>query len=71
MFCRQLYVSNDRSADKAVLHRHHVRVSRLIENFDRIQADVEELVDRLEHTGYREVVFELDGDTLVGKGLED
>lgn len=29
------------------------------------------LIDRLEHAGYREVVFELDSDTLVGESLED
>lgn len=46
---------------------HHVRVPLEVEHADRVEADVEELVDRLERAGDAEVVLELDGD-LCGRG---
>jgi len=67
---RELDVSDDRTTDEAVLHGHHVRMPGFIENFDVIQTNVEELVDRLQYTRDREVVLELNGDLLVREGFE-
>ena len=41
-----------------------------LQHFNVIQLDVEVLVDRLQDTADADVIFELDGDSLVGEGLE-
>jgi hypothetical protein len=47
-----------------------VRVLVQIQYFDLVELDVQVLVDRLEDTADADVVFEFDGDGLVGKGLK-
>lgn len=42
-----------------------------IQDLDVVELDVEVLVDRLQNTTNADVIFELDGDGLVGKGLEE
>lgn len=48
-----------------------MRVLIEIENVNVVQLDVQVLVDRLERAADSNVVFELDRDHLVCKGLEE
>lgn len=41
-----------------------------VQHFDIVQLDVQVLVDRLEDSTDADVILKLDGDRLVGKGLE-
>lgn len=41
-----------------------------VQDLDVVELDVEVLVDRLQNTTDADVIFELDGDGLVGKCLE-
>lgn len=48
-----------------------MRVFVQIQDFDVIQLDVEVLVDRLQDSTDANVILELNGDGLVGEGLEE
>jgi hypothetical protein len=48
-----------------------VRVLCQVQHFDVVELDVEVLVDRLQNTTDADVILELDGDGLVGEGLEE
>lgn len=50
---------------------HHVRVFRLVNNFDVIELNIQELVDRYQNSSDSEIVLELDGHLLVNEGLEE
>lgn len=69
-FWWELDISDNRATNEAVLHSHHVRMPRLVENLDVIEADVQKLIHRLQHTRDREVILEFDGDLLVREGFE-
>lgn len=48
-----------------------MRVFQLFEHRDVIQLDVEELVDRFQGAGDRDVVFELDGNRMVDESFKE
>jgi hypothetical protein len=48
-----------------------VRVLVEVEHFDVVQLNVQVLIDRLEDSADANVIFKLDGDRLVGQGLEE
>lgn len=48
-----------------------MRIFQLFEHRDVIQLDVEELVDRFQGAGDRDVVFELDGNRMVDEGFKE
>jgi hypothetical protein len=48
-----------------------VRVLVEVQHFDIIQLDVQVLIDRLEDSTDADVILKLDGNRLVGKGLEE
>ena len=48
-----------------------MRVFVEIEHFDIVQLNVQVLIDGLEDTADANVIFKLNGDRLVGKGLEE
>lgn len=48
-----------------------MRMSLEVEHPDRVESDVEELVDRLERAGDAEVVLELDGDLCKSEAASE
>lgn len=50
---------------------YQMRISRLLDDADIVELDVQELVDGLEGAADGDVVFELDGDGVVDEGFEE
>lgn len=48
-----------------------MRVLVQVQNFHIVQLDVQVLVDRLEDSTDADIIFKLDGNGLVGQGLEE
>lgn len=66
-----MHVPHDTAADKDVLHAAQMRVFELVEDGDVVQFDVEVLVDGFEGPADGDVVFELDGQHVVGERFEE
>lgn len=48
-----------------------MRVLVKVQDFDIVQLNVQVLIDRLEDSTDADIILKLDGDRLVGKGLEE
>jgi hypothetical protein len=64
-------ITHHTSTNEHALYRGQVGVLVEVQDFNIVQLDVQILIDRLEDSTDADVILKLDGDRLVGKGLEE
>ena len=68
---RQHHIAHHTPPNEHILDRRQMRVFIQIEDVDIIKLDVEVLVDRFQSAADADVIFQLDGDGLVGESFEE
>ena len=68
---RQHHIAHHTPPNEHILDRRQMRVFIQIEDVDIIKLDVEVLVDRFQGAADTDVIFQLDGDGLVGESFEE
>lgn len=68
---RQHHIAHHTPPNEHILDRRQMRVFIQIEDVDIVELDVEVLVDRFQGAADADVIFQLDGDGLVGESFEE